>query len=38
VWCHRGPSSLYRSLTLFLNLLRPNLAILFKQRFSFLIN
>ena len=29
-WCHRGPSNLYRSLTLFLNLLRLNLAILFK--------
>lgn len=29
-WCHRGPSNLDRSLTLFLNLLRLNLAILFK--------
>lgn len=29
-WCHKGPSNLDRSLTLFLNLLRLNLAILFK--------
>ena len=37
-WFHRGPSILDRSVTLFLSLLRPTLAILFVWQFSFLIN